>query len=80
MISVNEARQILSANLERAEKTSILVKEALDLYLAENIYSPIDVPSFDNSAMDGYAMQFDGHSNNWEMDTVIQAGDTSAKK
>ena len=32
--------------------------DALDRVLAEDIVSPIDVPSHDNSAMDGYA--FDG--------------------
>ncbi len=33
------------------------VREALGRVLAENIVSPIDVPSHDNSAMDGYAVR-----------------------
>jgi molybdopterin molybdotransferase len=33
------------------------VREALGRVLAENIISPIDVPSHDNSAMDGYAVR-----------------------
>src|SRR6267143_2153698 len=31
------------------------LKEALDLVLAEEVRSPIDLPAADNSAMDGYA-------------------------
>src|SRR5438552_5982354 len=31
------------------------LKEALDLVLAEDVVSPIDLPGWDNSAMDGYA-------------------------
>jgi molybdopterin molybdotransferase len=33
--------------------------EALGLPVCENISAPIDLPSFDNSAMDGYAVYFD---------------------
>lgn len=32
--------------------------EALDRILASDVYSPHDVPAFDNSAMDGYAVRF----------------------
>ena len=31
------------------------LKEVLDLVLAEDVVSPIDLPGWDNSAMDGYA-------------------------
>src|SRR5207302_10372981 len=33
------------------------LKEALDLVLAEDVVSPIDLPGWDNSAMDGYAVR-----------------------
>ena len=33
------------------------LKEALDLVLAEDVESPIDLPPWDNSAMDGYALR-----------------------
>ena len=42
----------------RAEVERVRLLDALDRVLAEDIVSPIDVPSHDNSAMDGYA--FDG--------------------
>jgi molybdopterin molybdotransferase len=33
----------------------VMLSDALDRVLAEDIVSPIDVPAYDNSAMDGYA-------------------------
>jgi molybdopterin molybdotransferase len=35
----------------------IFVRQALDRVLAEDVISPIDVPSHDNSAMDGWALR-----------------------
>ena len=34
------------------------IRSALDRVLAEDVTSPLDVPSHDNSAMDGYAVRF----------------------
>ncbi len=57
MISVEEAqRRILSCvQVLEPEKKPIL--DCLGQVLATNIYSPIDIPPLDNSAMDGYAVQ-----------------------
>ena len=78
MISVEQARKILYENSERGKITSIELRESLGTVLAEDIYSPIDVPSFDNSAMDGYALKFNGESQSWKLQGEIQAGDISA--
>lgn len=56
-------------------KISLL--EALGAILAEPVFSPLDVPTFDNSAMDGYAMAYDGKENEWQIEGVVQAGDGS---
>ncbi|MDK9712660.1 MAG: molybdopterin molybdotransferase MoeA [Sulfuritalea sp.] len=37
----------------------VFVRQALDRVLAADVTSPIDVPSHDNSAMDGWAVRFD---------------------
>ena len=57
MISVEEAqRRILDCvQVLKPEKKPIL--DCLGQVLAINIYSPIDIPPLDNSAMDGYAVQ-----------------------
>ncbi|MCK9382453.1 MAG: molybdopterin molybdotransferase MoeA [Sulfuritalea sp.] len=36
----------------------VFVRQALDRVLAEDVISPIDVPSHDNSAMDGWAVRY----------------------
>ena len=59
MISVEQALdKILSQSgvLEPEEKP---ILEAMGQVLAEDIYSTIDIPPLDNSAMDGYAVRFE---------------------
>ncbi|MDT0688249.1 molybdopterin molybdotransferase MoeA [Salegentibacter sp. F188] len=80
MISVNEARKILSDNSTRGKIETVLLGHSLQAIIAEDIHSPIDVPSFDNSAMDGYALKFDTKLQHWKVNTMIQAGDTSEYK
>ena len=38
--------------------TSVAIDGALDRTLAEDVYSPLPVPTATNSAMDGYALRF----------------------
>ncbi len=77
MISVNQARQLLSKHSTRGKISTVNLQESHGRILAENIFSPIAVPSFDNSAMDGYAVAFEEGQKDWNMGVVIQAGDTS---
>lgn len=62
MISVKEAKQLISENctVQKTETLSLLA--ANGSVLAEAIYAPIDTPPFDQSAMDGYAFSFE----NWD--------------
>jgi molybdopterin molybdotransferase len=57
MISVDEALNLVLDNvaLLGVERASIV--DALGRVLAEEIRSPRDIPGFDNSAMDGYAVR-----------------------
>jgi molybdopterin molybdotransferase len=62
MISVKEAKQLITENCT-VQKTEILsLLEANGSVLAEAIYAPIDTPPFNQSAMDGYAFSFE----NWD--------------
>lgn len=57
LISVDEALSKLLAPVSSiAESERVKVGEALGRVLAENLSSAIDVPGYDNSAMDGYAI------------------------
>jgi molybdopterin molybdotransferase len=57
MTSADQALQIVLENVAPLgiERTTILA--ALGRVLAEEIHSPRDIPGFDNSAMDGYAVR-----------------------
>lgn len=57
MISVEEAKKRIFKNTRRLKVQKIKLINSLRYILAENIYSPIDIPGFDNSAMDGYALR-----------------------
>ena len=41
-----------------AKTETLTLTEATDRVCAEDVISPINVPSFDNSAMDGYAVRY----------------------
>ncbi|QUM81333.1 molybdopterin molybdotransferase MoeA [Moritella sp. 36] len=52
------AMQEMLADIDVVKETLTLnLADALDYILAEDIVSPINVPPFDNSAMDGYAIR-----------------------
>ena len=57
MISVDEARRIILDSLPAAKAESIPLADTLGLVLAEGVRAECDVPGFDNSAMDGYAVR-----------------------
>lgn len=50
------ARQIVST-IQPLPIEGIPLPEALDRVLASDVQSPLDIPAWDNSAMDGYAVQ-----------------------
>ncbi|MQA20887.1 molybdopterin molybdotransferase MoeA [Rugamonas rivuli] len=56
---VAEAQRIICERITpvAATETRALLHGALDRVLAEDIISPINVPAYDNSAMDGYALR-----------------------
>jgi molybdopterin molybdotransferase len=76
MISYTEANKIisdeffkLSPNTEEVELLS-----SLNRILAEDVYSDINLPSFDNSAMDGYAIKYAEGKRKWKIIGEISAG------
>jgi molybdopterin molybdotransferase len=54
---VDEAlAQLLSSSPLLAASEQVSLLNANDRLLADDVYAPLDVPGFDNSAMDGYAL------------------------
>ena len=56
LFKVDSARARILAGLHVLPTETISLAEALDRVIASDIVSPIDLPPFDNSAMDGYAI------------------------
>jgi len=57
MISVDEALERILKHFRPLEPERVNILDALDRVLAEDVYSDMDIPPFDNSAMDGYAVR-----------------------
>jgi molybdopterin molybdotransferase len=52
-----EAARLIISHFQPLEPERRPLREALDAVLAEDVASPIDLPPWDNSAMDGYAIR-----------------------
>ena len=64
-------------NKSKHRKTEILpLANCLHLVSADDVFAPINVPSFDNAAMDGYAFRFEDFLNELNLQIIneIQAG------
>jgi len=57
MIGLDEALEYVLKHFEPLEPEEVEIPDALDRVLAEDVYSDVDIPPFDNSAMDGYAVR-----------------------
>jgi molybdopterin molybdotransferase len=57
MISVEEARRRVLDMVAVLDTVELPLEECLGLFLAEEVFSSVDLPPFDNSAMDGYAVR-----------------------
>jgi molybdopterin molybdotransferase len=57
MLAVIEAKEIILSAVPTRPARSAPLAEALDCVLAEDVISPVDLPLWDNSAVDGYAVR-----------------------
>lgn len=74
MISIAEAKKIISSQQYHRETEEVRLEELkAGNVLAEDIISPVDLPLFSNSMMDGYVVSSDATSH--EVIGEIQAGD-----
>src|SRR6187549_1228986 len=60
MISVSEAKKIIDQNVSCLEPVTLPLQGSVGLILGENVYASMDIPSFPQSSMDGYAFSFEG--------------------
>jgi len=79
MVTVEEAKKLLYENVQQSEIVEVKILDSLNCVLADDIFSPIDLPSFDQSSMDGYALNFGNDLERKEFEIIgeIKAGDDS---
>ena len=59
MLSVSEAQQIILSRFQPCGPEVVPLLESLGRVLAQDVFAQDDLPPFDNSAMDGYAVRAD---------------------
>lgn len=75
MITVEEAKSIIVENtIEIAEAKLMATADALGYRLAADLLAPLDLPPFDQSNVDGYAVR-SLDNNSWNVTAEIKAGD-----
>ncbi len=72
MISVQEAKIIIEKHLEKQEAVEMPIDKAIGMVLAEDVFSPSNVPAFDNSAMDGYTFNYQDILDNIPLSIVYE--------
>ncbi len=75
MISVEEAKILLMENIFSLDPVKIFLGDAVNLILAEDILSPLDLPPFRQSAMDGYAINFHERKMKLNISGEVKAGE-----
>jgi len=79
MINYNEAIEIIKSEFEKltlhTEEVDLL--ESFNRILAEDVIADVDLPPFDNSAVDGYAIKFSERAQ-WKIIGEISAGNYSS--
>jgi molybdopterin molybdotransferase len=79
MINYNEALEIIKNEIEKltlkTEEVDLL--ESFNRILAEDVIADVDLPPFDNSAVDGYAIKFSERTQ-WKIIGEISAGNYSS--
>ena len=86
MIKTEDALKIVLRGINILDPEVVRLTNSLERVLAEDIYSSSDIPGFDNSAMDGYAVRSSDTANAsknrpkvLEVTDSLKAGDTPKK-
>jgi len=79
LISYNNALEIIKEEIKKLtlRTEEIDLPESLNYVLAEDVTADVDLPPFDNSAMDGYAVKFSNRKE-WNIIGEISAGNYSS--
>ncbi|WP_276363213.1 gephyrin-like molybdotransferase Glp [Daejeonella sp. H1SJ63] len=75
-IEVSEAKKLIREHIIPPDPVKVSIAAAAGLILAEDVYALTDVPPFNQSSMDGYALNFEGWKQNkaLKIEGLAQAG------
>ncbi len=74
LVSVEKARELIAASLYRVQPAVKEVSNSTGLAITEDIFSPLDIPPFDQSSMDGYAIYSEDIKSPLVLQGVVAAG------
>ena len=74
MISVKEAQRLILEHTDSLGTEVVPIEQSLGGALAEDVFPALDLPPFNQSAMDGYAIVLNGR-NTYEVIGEVKAGD-----
>ena len=87
MISVEDAREKILEHFVTLDSKSVSILDSLGLVVSESVKSPLNIPPFNNSAMDGYAvisedtkLASSDHVVNLKILETIKAGSVPSEK
>jgi molybdopterin molybdotransferase len=81
MITVEKAKDLVNQNINILDSEIVSISNSLGRVLANDVFSMIDIPSFPQSAMDGYAVNAVGDiakGDSFKVIAEVQAGDTNS--
>lgn len=68
LIEVSEAKNLIRKHIQASDPIKVSIAAAAGLILAEDVYALTDVPPFNQSSMDGYALNYEG----WKQFETLQ--------
>lgn len=80
MVTYEEALSLMLNKANLLEEEKVELYDASNRVLSANVYSDINMPPFDKSAVDGYACRSVDINEELEIIEIIQAGQTPRKK
>ena len=74
LVSVEQARALIAASVSRVHPAMKELMHSTGLAIAEDIFSPLDIPAFDQSSMDGYAIYAEDIKRQLTVQGIMAAG------
>ncbi|HZZ74874.1 MAG TPA: gephyrin-like molybdotransferase Glp [Puia sp.] len=74
LVSVEKARALIAATISSVHPVAKELMYSTGLAIAEDIFSPLDIPAFDQSSMDGYAIYAEDIKELLPVQGIVAAG------